>query len=243
MAKTYDLKLKIHRFDPDTGREWVQAYELQAGPIMRFVDVLRKLNDDQDATLAWSSSCEHGQCGSCSMVINGKPMLACDLLVENAVKEFGTTEFEIRPVGIAPKVRDLVTDTLQAYDRVVQARPWIISPAEPPEGGNEYPVTPDRVELYEEATRCINCFCCAEACITSHRTFLGPNAMLAAIVRIMDQREGEKDGRFRFLHGSEGIRRCHTSRACSHVCPKEIDVSHFLALAKDGTFKRSITDE
>ena len=31
--------------------------------------------------------------------------------------------------------------------------------------------------------------------------------------------------------------RCHTSRACSFVCPKEIDVAHFIALAKAGHFQ------
>jgi len=30
------------------------------------------------------------------------------------------------------------------------------------------------------------------------------------------------------------VYRCHSSRACSFVCPKEIDVAHFIALAKEG---------
>ena len=54
--------------------------------IQRFTDVLRRINRDQDPTLAWNSSCEHAQCGSCSVVINDMPLLACELLVENAVQ-------------------------------------------------------------------------------------------------------------------------------------------------------------
>jgi hypothetical protein len=45
---TYNLTLKIHRFDPDTGRRWVQDYQVEAGRILRFVDLFRKINDEQD---------------------------------------------------------------------------------------------------------------------------------------------------------------------------------------------------
>jgi succinate dehydrogenase / fumarate reductase iron-sulfur subunit len=237
-AKIYSLTLNIQRFDPDSKQKWLQTYQLAAGPVMRFVDLFRKINDELDETLAWASSCEHGQCGTCSVVVNGKPVLACDLLVENAVAHFKTTEFRIKPVSVAPVIRDLVTDTAVAYERVVQAKPWIIKPAPPPAEGNEHPITPGEIEPYEDATRCINCFCCAEACMSSHRSFLGPNTMMAAIVRAMDLREQEKEGRLALLFGDDGVRRCHSSKACSHVCPKEIDVAHYMALAKDGRLKK-----
>lgn len=57
--------------------------------------------------------------------------------------------------------------------------------------------------------------------------------MLSGFVRLMDHREMAKDERMDIVYGDRGISRCHTSRACSHVCPKEIDVAHFLALAKE----------
>ena len=114
----YKLTLKIRRYDPDTGRSWIQDYQIEAGRILRFVDLFRKINDEQDPSLAWASSCEHGQCGSCSVMINAKPLLACELLVENAVDEFKTTTFQIEPLKVAPVVRDLVIDTTKAYDRV-----------------------------------------------------------------------------------------------------------------------------
>jgi succinate dehydrogenase / fumarate reductase iron-sulfur subunit len=58
--------------------------------------------------------------------------------------------------------------------------------------------------------------------------------MLAAIVRVMDPREQEKDDRLNVLYSDQGVYRCHSSRACSFVCPKQIDVAHFIALAKEG---------
>jgi succinate dehydrogenase / fumarate reductase iron-sulfur subunit len=61
--------------------------------------------------------------------------------------------------------------------------------------------------------------------------------MMASIVRMMDLREQAKKERKRLLYSEQGVYRCHTSKACSFVCPKEIDVAHFIALAKSGEFE------
>ncbi len=237
MENIYNITLKISRYDPDHKKSWVQDYRLEAGRILRFTDLFRKINNEIDPTLAWNSSCEHAQCGTCAVKVNGKPLLACELLVENAVAYFGTKVFEIEPITVAPVVRDLVVDIEQAYERVNRVKPYIIKPAQNPNPGNEYQIEPRDLERYVEATRCINCFCCATACISTHRGFLGPNAVLAGIVRLMDLREEAKMERLKILYSEEGIYRCHTSKACSFVCPKEIDVAHFIALAKEGKFK------
>jgi succinate dehydrogenase iron-sulfur subunit len=231
---TYNITLKVQRYNPEENRSWVQEYTLEAGRILRFVDLFRKINDELDPTLAWGSSCEHGQCGSCSMKINGKPLLACELLVENAVEYFGTTTFIVQPLDVAPVVRDLLEDTEKAYQRIDRIKPYIMDPRPLPADGQEYPIKPGELENYVNATRCINCFCCASACMSSHKNFLGPNAMLATIVRIMDPREQEKKDRYKHLYSDQGVYRCHSSHACSFVCPKEIDVAHFIALAKAG---------
>jgi succinate dehydrogenase/fumarate reductase-like Fe-S protein len=102
--------------------------------------------------------------------------------------------------------------------------------------GDEYRISPRVLEVYVEATRCINCFCCTTACITQ-KNYLGPNAMLANIVRLMDPRETAKQRRMHVLYGDQGTPRCRTAQACSFVCPKEIDIAHFIALAKAGKFE------
>ena len=237
MQKSYTITLKIKRYDPDSQRTWVQDYDLEAGRILRFTDLLRKINNEMDPTLAWNSSCEHAQCGTCAVKVNGKPLLACELLVENAVAHFGTTVFNVEPLNVAPVVRDLIIDLEQAYEKVHKAKPYIIEPVENPDAETEYQISPRDLERYMDATRCINCFCCAAACISSQKGFLGPNAVMAGIIRLMDQRELAKKERLDVLYSEEGIYRCHTSKACSFVCPKEIDVAHFIALAKEGKFR------
>jgi succinate dehydrogenase / fumarate reductase iron-sulfur subunit len=56
--------------------------------------------------------------------------------------------------------------------------------------------------------------------------------MLANIVRVMDPRETAKQERMDNLYGERGTPRCRTAQACSFVCPKEIDIAHFIALAR-----------
>jgi len=242
MDNKFNITLNIQRFDPDSDRKWMQRYKLETGRILRFVDVFRKINEEQDSTFTWNSSCEHGQCGTCAVNINGVPLLACELLVESAVDRFKTTVFTIKPLNIAPLVRDLVIDIEKAYERVEQVKPYLINPAVPSSNPNTSieagvsGIKPEVVDYYVNATRCINCFCCASACISSRSNFLGPNAMLATIVRLMDPREKEKKERFDTLYSAQGAYRCHSSQACSFVCPKEIDVAHFIALAKEGKF-------
>jgi succinate dehydrogenase / fumarate reductase iron-sulfur subunit len=236
MSQSYKLTLIIRRYDPDEEKSWDQTYEMEAGGILRFVDLFRRINVEQDATLAWTSSCEHGQCGDCSVKINGRPMLSCELLVENAMNLFGTTRFRIEPVTVASVVRDLVVDWEEAYNRIHRAKPYVIRPIELPPGVTELQISPAEIARYEDATRCINCFCCATACISTHRNFIGPNAAMASVIRLMDSREQEKDERLRLLYSEEGVYRCHTSKACTHVCPKKIDVAHFIAVAKEGAF-------
>ena len=232
-ARKISLTLKIRRFDPQTQAAGRRVYRLVAGPVQRFVDLFRTINNSQDPTLAWNSSCEHGQCGTCSVRINGQPLLACELLVENAVRDFKTTTFTIDPIEVAPIVRDLAVDIDKAYRNLDRVKPYIIDPV-PLDNQKTHHIPSQRLQQYVEATRCINCFCCASACISSHRRFLGPNAMLAAIVRLMDPRENNKKERRGILYSDEGVNRCHTSRACSSVCPKKIDVAHFIASAKAG---------
>jgi succinate dehydrogenase / fumarate reductase, iron-sulfur subunit len=237
MRESYDLILRIKRYDPDEKKHWTQEYRVRAGRILRFTDVFRKINNEIDPTLAWNSSCEHAQCGTCAVVVNGKPLLACELLVENAVAQFRTATFHIGPITVAPLVRDLIVDLEKAYARVESVKPYILAPAENRNPGKEFQITPQVLDRYVEATRCINCFCCATACIGGHRTFLGPNALLAGIVRLMDPREEAREERLKILYSEKGVYRCHTSKACSFVCPKEIDVAHFIALSKEGKFR------
>jgi succinate dehydrogenase / fumarate reductase iron-sulfur subunit len=52
----------------------------------------------------------------------------------------------------------------------------------------------------------------------------------------MGPREDATQERLKLLYSEEEVYRCHTIKACSHVCPKDIDVAHFIGLVEDGAF-------
>ena len=237
MSKKYDITLSIKRYDPDIQKSWVQDYQIKAGGIMRFVDLFRKINDEQDPTLAWSSSCEHGQCGSCGMRINGKPLLTCELIVEKAIQEFRTNTFIVEPLTVAPTIRDLVINLEEAYEKIYLIKPYIIQPAPQPAKGKEHKILPSVLENYVNATRCVQCFCCATACCITKEEYLGPNAIIAGLVRIMDPREMAKQERKDILDSKQGAPMCRQSKGCDYVCPKGIDISYFIKLFQEGKIK------
>ena len=70
--------LRVSRFDPghDAEPHW-EDHPIDVTPGMTVLDALWQVKE-QAPTLAWRSSCRMGICGSCGMLINGRPRLACN---------------------------------------------------------------------------------------------------------------------------------------------------------------------
>ena len=84
------LKISILRYnpqDPDSVPH-MQTYELEEGDRMTLFIALNDLRDEQDPTLQFDFVCRAGICGSCAMLINGKPGLACRTLTRDLPSEF-----------------------------------------------------------------------------------------------------------------------------------------------------------
>ncbi|MFQ6065643.1 MAG: 2Fe-2S iron-sulfur cluster-binding protein, partial [Candidatus Bathyarchaeia archaeon] len=71
------VKFKIHRFDPERNKHYLSTYEVPTRTGMTILDALLYIKDNLDGTLTFRHQCRMGQCGSCGVVVNGKPMLAC----------------------------------------------------------------------------------------------------------------------------------------------------------------------
>lgn len=71
--------------------------EVMVKPMTTLQDVLRK----QLGFSATKSGCKQGSCGSCTVLVNGEPMVACLLPVEDVAGEAVTTLEGITPMGEA----------------------------------------------------------------------------------------------------------------------------------------------
>jgi len=76
------LTINILRHDPHVkGYEpHVDTFTIEEAPGMTLFIVLNEIREHHDASLKFDFVCRAGICGSCGMLINGKPGLACSTL-------------------------------------------------------------------------------------------------------------------------------------------------------------------
>ena len=95
----------IYRFDPSVDRE--PRYETYEVPPegwfgIKVIDTLRYIYETLDPGLSFREPCRQQLCGACAMLVNKKPVLACDA--------FSEKKMTIEPTRHRQVFKDLVTD-------------------------------------------------------------------------------------------------------------------------------------
>jgi fumarate reductase (CoM/CoB) subunit B len=199
-----DLTVKIKRFDPDKDKEpYYQTYTVKVNEGARVLNVLHDIHDTLDPTLAYRYSCASGQCGSCSVRVNGEPVLAC---MEEA-KDNSTIE----PINLTVK-KDLVVDLLPKLEEVASFFP----------GKDIVPPKKADIDAIKPLRDCIECLACVSVCPAMDVTkFLGPTAMRQEMRLALDPR----DSGDRISDAvRDGLFTCTSCQACWKVCPKNIQI-------------------
>jgi fumarate reductase (CoM/CoB) subunit B len=207
---------RIFRYNPDVDKEpRYETYEVPFVEGMVVLDVLRAVYEKLDGSFAYRWACRAGQCGSCAVIINGKPRVACRTIVKK------DEPLTIAPLLQFPVIKDLVVDLDKGLRRLARMRPYVerAETSSRPEL-----ITKEAIEPIKEVRECIECWSCISACpavAEAWKDFAGPmyDAKLARLE--FDQRDVEDRVKIAFL---EGLYKCTTCRACVEVCPKEIDI-------------------
>lgn len=223
------LEVTIKKFDPEKdGAPYFKAYEIQADPEERILDVLNRIKGEQDGTLTYRKSCGHGVCGSCAMNINGENMLACMTLV----KDIKGDKLKVEPLPGAPVDKDLALDQDNFWESYRKVKPYLINDDPPPP--RERLQAPEAFALIEESTKCILCGACTFSCPSkwADPEYLGPAAMLKAYRFIFDSRDQHGEERLKILDNKKGIFKCYTIFNCVEACPKEINVTWHMSEIK-----------
>lgn len=215
--------VKIRVLRSDGKRQWWQEYNVEASKRDTVLDLLIKIRETQDHSLAFRYSCQMGSCGSCAMVINGKARLAC----QTRVAELGTDVIQVEPLHNYPVIKDLVVDLTDFIEKHRSVKPYIIrrNPEELEDGSMEFRVLPEELENFLQFTYCIMCGACLAACptVALDPKFLGPQALAQAYRYIADPRDEGFEERVLILDNPHGVWRCHFAGACSDACPKGVD--------------------
>jgi fumarate reductase iron-sulfur subunit len=230
MAETRLVKFEVLRFRPESDKEPVfESYEVPCMEDWVVLDALNAIKDDIDPTLSHRWSCRMGVCGSCGMLVNGRPILTCAAFVRNYS---GTIRVE--PLSNFPIVRDLVVDLESFIHKIKSVKPWIIRKIEKDVGEGEYRQSPEQLEEFKQYSMCINCALCYAACpvLASEPEFLGPAAIALAHRYNLDSRDEGNAQRFETLNDAEGLWGCSYANECSQVCPKHVDPAMAIQQAK-----------
>lgn len=229
------VTLSIQRFDPEKDEApYREEYNIDVDPTFRILDCLDKVKWDIDGGLAYRRSCSHGICGSDAMKINGKNMLACQVLVQDFKKKYIT----IDPIPALPIIKDLIVDMDSFFAKYDVVKPYLITKELPPEK-ERYQSQKDR-EVIDESVNCILCGACSASCPSqwTNEDYLGPAALLKAYRFVFDSRDQAANERLDIVDSGDGLWRCHTIFNCVEVCPKEINITWHLSQLKKKCVER-----
>ncbi|MDY6820324.1 MAG: succinate dehydrogenase iron-sulfur subunit [Deferribacterota bacterium] len=235
------VTLNIQRFTPETDKKpYIKKYEISYKEGMTILDALIKVKEEIDGSLSFRASCRMGICGSCAMLVNGFPHLAC----HTQVKELNTFTFVIKPLPNFDIVKDLIVDLTPLFDRHEKILPGIMHKKQV---NKDTPFLQSHEELnrYLQFSYCVKCGICLSACPTcaTDKNFLGPQATTQAYRYSVDTRDEGLMERRQKVDNKHGIWHCHFAGACSIACPKGVDpalaIQRFKKLIISTYFKAS----
>jgi len=222
---TNTIILRIARSNPGHAGS-KQKFDEFTVPYEKWTTVLEAIlavKQNMDHSVAVRYSCRQATCGSCGMMINGRPRLACFTKID----ELGTHTVTVEPLQNFPVIRDLAVGFDRLFDSHRRIEPYLSRDDTEITGDDqrEYLQTPGELEQYIQFANCIKCGLCNAACPTmaTDTKFIGPQALAQAYRYVGDSRDKGKESRLKVIDETHGIWRCHFAGSCSQVCPKGVD--------------------
>ncbi len=220
------LNIQIMRYNPhikgDSPR--LQTYEVKEAPGMTIFIALNEIREKQDPSLQFDFICRAGICGSCAMIINGHPDLACRTLTS----KFPDGEIKLLPLPGFELIGDLSVNTgkfmRQMSERVES---WIHDK----HADNvdlqklEERMDPDVADEIYELERCVECGCCVSACATKRMRegFISAAGFMRLARFALDPRDKRTYEEFYEVIGDDdGVFGCMTLLGCQDYCPKDL---------------------
>jgi len=220
------LVFNILRYNPQVkgDKPRMVRYEVPEAPNMTIFIALNYIRERIEPSLQFDFVCRAGICGSCGMVINGRPDLACRTLT----RKFPDGEITLMPLPAFKLIGDLSVNTGEFMRRVSErVESWIHS--EEAEAANldaiEERMDPDTADKIYELDRCIECGCCISACGTMRmrEDFLGARGFMNVARFMADPRDTRTDEDwYQILGDDDGVFGCMSLMGCEDTCPKNL---------------------
>lgn len=233
VARTLYIQILRHNpLDPDS-EPHLQTFELEEADTMTLFIALNEIRENQDPSLQFDFVCRAGICGSCGMIINGRPGLACRTLTKDL-----PDRITLAPLPAFELIGDLSVNTGKWMRGMAeQLETWVHSQGleQVDLDSMEQTMEPALAEQIYELERCIECGCCVAACGTAQmRPDFAGAVGLNQITRFrLDPRDERTDAQFYELVGDDsGVFGCMTLLGCEDMCPKDLPLAAQIAFLR-----------
>jgi len=227
------LTFEVFRYnpvDPDSVPH-TERFEIDETPYMSLYIALNTIREQHDPSLQFDFACRSAICGSCGMMVNGRPALACRTLTSDL-----PDTIHLYPLPVFKLVGDLSVDTgIWFREMAERTESWV---------HERLPFDPDAIEermddelaqeIYER-DRCIECGCCVAACgmANINADFFGAAGLNRVARFMLDPRDQRSDAEwFEVVSSDQGVFGCIGMMACEDVCPKELPLLEVYAFLR-----------
>jgi fumarate reductase iron-sulfur subunit len=228
------LKISCLRYNPQVAGDVprMQTYEVAEADGMTLFIALTEIREKLDPSLQFDFVCRAGICGSCGMMINGRPGLACRTQTHEL-----PAEITLAPLPVFELIGDLSVNTgkwMRAMSERLQT--WVhMKTQEVDLHRIEERMEPELAEEIYLLDRCIECGCCVAGCGTARmRTDFVGAVGINKIARFrLDPRDLRDDEAFYEVIGDDdGVFGCMSLLACHDVCPKDLPLTTQIAFVR-----------
>lgn len=211
--------ITVKRKPGPEGPDYIQRFSYEGSGKETVAHILEELNSREELVditgspadmISWECSCMQQMCGSCAMVINGRPALACSEFIDLDKEK----ELSLAPMTKFPVIRDLEVDRSCIQEHQKQALMYL---------GERAVLNEKEHEQQYMAAKCLKCGLCLEVCPNyknAEGKFYG--AVLAQEAYLLhsstENRKRDISKQYR-LHFGRG---CSKSMACRDICPAKI---------------------
>ena len=228
------LNINVLRFNPQEPGSVprMQTYPIEEAHGMTLFMALKEIREKQDASLQFDFVCRAGICGSCGMMINGRPTLACRTLTRSL-----GSEITLAPLPVFELVGDLSVNTGKWLRGMSERlRTWVHMKEEEIDlRRTEARMDPELAEKIYELERCIECGCCVAGCGTARmrEDFVGAVGLNKVARFKLDPRDMRTDEDYYEIVGDDdGVFGCMSLLGCHDVCPKDLPLSSQIAFLR-----------
>ncbi len=229
------MKLTLHVWRQKSPNDSGRMVKYEVNDItehMSFLEMLDVVNEQlvgrNEEPIAFDSDCREGICGTCSLVINGRPhgpdqgTTVCQLHMRR-FKDGDEIYIEPWRASPFPVLRDLVVDR-SAFDKIIQAGGFITANCGSAPDANSVPVPKESADRAFAAAACIGCGACVAACPNGSAMLF--TAAKMAHMHHLPQGQPERLRRTKSMVNAmdaAGFGNCTNTYECEAACPKEID--------------------